>query len=50
MIVITGLLIAHLSKSPAPGDNEDRDRGGMWHWIRHLFLLVITPTRGPPLV
>ena len=45
MIVITGLLIAHLNKSHRPGDNEDRDRGGMWQWIQYIFLLVITRSR-----
>ena len=31
MIVITGLL-TQPQQITAAGDNEDRDRGGMWQW------------------
>ena len=40
MIVITGLLIAHLNKSHRPGDNEDRDR--VRKVVQTLGQLVIT--------
>lgn len=50
MIVITGLLIAHLNKSHRPGDNEDRDRGGMWRWFQYFSVLVITRSRTTPRV
>jgi len=48
MIVITGLLIQP-QQITAAGDNEDRDRGGMWHWIQFRSS-SLSPARRPHLV
>ena len=43
MLVITSLMTPLSQQITAGGDNEDRDRGGMWHWIQYFSLTRYHP-------
>jgi len=43
MLVITSFLAPLSQQITARGDNEDRDCGGMWHWIPYFSLTRYHP-------
>ena len=49
MIVITSNLTPLSQQITAGGDNEDRDRGGMWQW-KKSWSSSLSPARRPHFV